>query len=137
MGILKRYAPAALPPGRLIAPPSYIGHGAEESVDEAGRAPFYSQLYRNLVFAIYMANKLDVRWGLVNLLCGVQFRQRPEFQDPTQFIRALLPEKSSDRFLFYSWERLYADHLAKAPEVKDLAEYMCNKTANGVKALAV
>jgi len=25
--------------------------------------PLYSQLYRNLVFAIYMANKLDVRWA--------------------------------------------------------------------------
>jgi len=133
---LKRYAPAALPSGALIAPSSYIGGRGQESIDEAGRTPFYSQLYRNLVFAIYMASKLDVRWGLVSLVCKGQFRPRPEFRDPTPFIRALLPEKSRDQFLFYSWERLYADHIAKATELKDLAEYMCNKSANGVKALA-
>jgi hypothetical protein len=122
-GILRRYAPTELPRDVLLA--------------QSSSGPFYSQLYRNLVFAIYMANKLDVRWGLVNLVCEGQFDQRPEFQDPTQFIHALLPEKSRDQFLFYSWERLYADHVAKATELKDLAEYMYNKSANGVKALAV
>jgi hypothetical protein len=125
-GILGRYKTKELPRHALLAPSS--------------SGPFYSQLYRNLVFAIYMANKLDVRWGLVNLVCEGQFHQRQdkvEFQDPTQFIHALLPEKSHDQFLFYSWERLYADHVAKATELKDLAEYMCNKSANGVKALAV
>jgi len=125
-GILGRYAPTALPRDALLA--------------QSSSGPFYSQLYRNLVFAIYMANKLDVRWGLVNLVCEGQFHQRQhkvEFQDPTQFIHTLLPEKSRDQFLFYSWERLYADHVAKATELKDLAEYMYNKSANGVKALAV
>ena len=125
-GILRRYTPAALPHGALLAPSS---SGA-----------LYSQLYRNLVFAIYMANKLDVRWGLVNLVCEGQSHQRQhkvEFQDPTQSIHALLPQKSRGQFLFYSWEQLYADHVAKATELKDLAEYMYNKSANGVKALAV
>jgi hypothetical protein len=125
-GILGRYAPTALPRDALLAPSS--------------SGPFYSQLYRNLVFAIYMANKLDVRWGLVNLVCERRFHQRQhkvEFQDPTQFIHARLPEKARDQFLFYSWERLYANHVSKATELKDLAEYMYNKSANGVKALAV
>ncbi len=125
-GILERYDTQNLPRDALLAPPS--------------SGPFYSQLYRNLVFAIYMANELDVRWGLVNLVCEGQFRQRQdkvEFQNPTQFIHALLPEKSRNQFLFYSWERLYADHVVKAAELNDLAEYMYNKSANGVKALAV
>jgi len=124
-GILERYPPSALPSNTLLAPSS--------------SEPFYSQLYRNLVFAIYMANKLNVEWGLVNLVSERQFQQqrKVEFQDPTQFIRALLPEKSHNRFLFYSWERLYADHVAKAPKLKDLAEYMYYKSANGLKALAV
>lgn len=59
-GILQRYAPAALPPGALLTPSS--------------SEPFYSQLYRNLVFAIYMAKKLGVKWGLVNLVCERRFR---------------------------------------------------------------
>ncbi len=125
-GILERYAPTELPRDALLAPSS--------------SGPFYSQLYRNLVFAIYMANKLNVRWGLVNLVCAEQFHQRRhevEFQDPTEFIRSLLPEKSRDQFVFYSWERLYADHVAKVAELNDLAEYMYNKSANGVKALDV
>ena len=125
-GIVRRYRPAALPPSSLLAPPS--------------SGPFYSQLYRNLVFAIHMANDLGVRWALVNLVCERQFHQRQrrvEFQDPSQFIHALLPEKSRDQFLFYSWERVYADHVAKTTGLEDLAEYMYNKSANGVKALAV
>ncbi len=125
-GILGRYTPTALPHDALLVPSS--------------SGPFYSQLYRNLVFAIHMANELGVRWGLVNLVGEGQFHQRKqkvEFQDPSQFIHALLPKKSRDQFLFYTWERLYADHVAKATGLNDLAEYMYNKSANGVKALAV
>jgi hypothetical protein len=125
-GILRRYTTEALPRDALLAPPP--------------SGPFYSQLYRNLVFAIYMSNKLNVRWDLVSLVCEGQFRQRlddVESQDPTQFIHALLPEKSRNQFHFYSWERLYVDHVAKAKELKDLAEYMYNKSANGVKGIAV
>jgi hypothetical protein len=102
--------------------------------------PFYSQLYRNLVFAKYMAKKLGVRWCLVNLVSEGQFYQQKnkvEFQDPTQFIHKLLPEKSHDQFLFYSWERLYADLVANMAGLNDLAEYMYNKSAKGDKALAV
>lgn len=125
-GILRRYAPAALPQNALFVP--------------ATSKPLYSQLYRNLVFAMHMANELDVRWGLVSLVCEGQFQQRQdeiEFQDPTPFLHAILPEKSRHQFVFYSWERLYADHVAKTAELKDLAEYMYNKSANGVRALAV
>jgi len=125
-GILGRYIPAALPHDALLVPSS--------------SGPFYSQLYRCLVFAIHMANELGVRWGLVNLVGEGHFHQRKqkvEFQDPSQFIHALLPEKSRDQFLFYTWERLYADYVAKAAGLNDLAEYMYNKSANGVKALAV
>jgi len=125
-GILRRYAPVALPENALFAPPS--------------SRPLYSQLYRNLVFAMHMANELAVRWGLVSLVCEGQFSQRQdkvEFQDPTRFVHTLLPEESRDQFVFYSWERLYVDHVVKRAELKDLAEYLYNKSANGVRALAV
>lgn len=125
-GVLQRYSPSALPRGALAAP-SLSG-------------PFYSQLYRNLVFAIYMANELGVRWGLVSLVSEKQSRHREsevEFQDPSPFIRGLLPEESRGQFQFYSWEQLYADHVAKATGLKQLAEYMYNKSANGDRAFAV
>jgi hypothetical protein len=89
---------------------------------------------------MWMANKLGVKWGVVNLVSEKQFQQRQdkvEFQDPTQFIHSCLPEKSRGQFLFYSWEQLYSDHVADTPELNDLAEYMRNKSANGEKALAV
>jgi hypothetical protein len=125
-GILERYAATMLPSGALLTP--------------SPSGPFYSQLYRNLVFAIYMAAKLGVRWGLVNIVCEGQFhrrRDRVQYQNPTPSIHPLLPETARDQFAFYSWERLYSEHVAKAAELIDLAKYMYNKSANGVKALAV
>lgn len=123
-GLLRRYAADALPPGAV-------------RTDGLNQTPFYSQLYRNLVFAIHMATELGVSWGLVNLVCGKQFRQQANFQDPTPFIHELLPEKSRGQFLFYSWESLYANDVVKNADLKDLAAYMCNKSANGVKAFDI
>ncbi len=125
-GIVRRYTAAALPHGALL--PDSI------------RGPFYSQLYRNLVFAIHMANQLGVEWALVSLVCERQFHQlqrKVQFQDPTRFIHTLLPKKSRARFVSYSWERLYANHVVRATGLKDLAEYMYNKSAYCAKALAV
>lgn len=125
-GVLKRYSPSALPDDTLLQPaPS--GH-------------FYSQLYRNLVFAIHMANELGVKWGLVNLVCEGQSRLRQPadgFADPTPFMRTVLPAASHSQFLYYTWERLYADHIANAPQLQDLREYLYNKTASRVRALAI
>jgi hypothetical protein len=125
-GVLKRYATAGLPGEPLLLPSSLVA--------------FYSQLYRNLVFASYMANNLSIEWALINLVCEKQFRQNQkkiQYQDPTQSIRTFLPDKSRDQFLLYTWERLYADHVAKSAELKDLAEYMYNKSANNIKALSI
>jgi hypothetical protein len=122
-GILKRYSSTELP--------------ADAAQSQPTSTCFYSQLYRNLVFAMFMASELNVRWGLVNLVCEKHSHHQPDFQNPTEFIRSVLPEKLHNRFLFYSWERLFADHVAKATELKDLAEYMVNKSAHGIKAFTV
>jgi hypothetical protein len=100
--------------------------------------PFYAQLYRNVVFAIHIANELQVPWRLVNLVCARRFDEQQrqiEFRDPTDFIRAILSDNSSDQFAFYSWEQLYGDHVKGNPELQDLADYMYNKSANCVRAL--
>src|ERR1019366_8585445 len=122
-GILRRYKLPEHLSDRLLSPPQ--------------SGPFYSQLYRNLVFAIYMADKLGVDWSLANLVSDGQFHQREykvEYQNPTQFIHSFLPEKSHDPFQFYSWERLYADHVANDNKLNVLAEYIKNKSANCAQA---
>jgi|ERR1035437_2932050 hypothetical protein len=125
-GIARRYSPDSLPAGSLVVAPS--------------TGPFYSQLYRNLVFAMHMANARGVRWGLVSLVGEKQFQLREstaEFQDPSHFIHGILPPSSHEQFRFHSWERLYNDHIAKSSDLAALAEYMSNKSANGAQALAI
>lgn len=125
-GVIRRYSPNSLPAGSLIeSPPD---------------AQFYSQLYRNLVFAIYMANQLGVPWGVASLVGEKQFQAREskaEFRDPSGFIRELLPAHSREQFRFYSWERLYADYVIESSHLAPLADYMYNKSANGERAFAV
>ena len=125
-GILDRYSIADLPVGSLRTPPT--------------SGPFYAQLYRNPVFAIFMAQELGVPWTLLSLVNGGRFSDQQRdarFRDPTPFIRAILPVNSGERFRFYSWEQLHADHVANSAELNDLADYMCDKSANGVRAFTV
>jgi len=57
-GNLRRYAPSAIP----------------SVVDTSGASdPFYTQLYRNLVFPAHMANTLNVRWHVANLINKTQW----------------------------------------------------------------
>ena len=125
-GILKRYPLPELLSGSLQTPSASV--------------PFYAQLYRNLVFAIYMADELRVPWRLVNLVCERCIAERQheeEFRDPTHFIRGLLPNNLQGQFAVCSWEQLYNDQIRTDAGLEDLAIYMYNKSANGVRALRV
>jgi hypothetical protein len=75
-----------------------------------------------------------VTWGFANLVCDTQFHKQKsnaEYLNPTNFICEILPDKMRKSFSFYSWERLYTQYVA------DLAAYMYNKSANGVKAFEI
>lgn len=124
-GILQRYTPAKLPRGALIP--------------DTVTSPFYSQLYRNLVFAIFMAEQLGVRWAVANLVSERQFSQRigALYDDPTGFIHSVLPENHYERFIRYSWERLYGQHVRDVPRLSDLASYMRHKSAYCSKAFGI
>ena len=125
-GLLERYELPERLRDKLVYPSSSL--------------PFYSQLYRNLVFAIFMADRLGVKWHLVNLVGKKQFVQRqklPNFQDPTPVIHDVLPAGARGQFQFSNWEHLYAGVIAGDTGLKDLAEYMRHKSANGVKAFDV
>ena len=124
-GLLARYRPAALASTTLIT--------------ESAGPPFYEQLYRNLVFAIHMAEQLGVGWYLVNLVSKRQFAQNhsKNFVDPSSFIRGILPPEHHGRFRFANWEELYEKCIRDVPEFVSLKEYLTRKTAYTCKALDV
>jgi hypothetical protein len=62
--------------------------------------PFFSQLYRNLVFGAYMANQLDVTWGFVNLTTKQTYDKGSA--DWVAFADAILPTESRNRFVRYT-----------------------------------
>jgi len=119
-GILSRYSVDHVLPTRL---------NTDHLVE-----PFFSQLYRNLVFAIWMARELHVEWRLVNLVSALHHRDSP---DPTPFIHSLLPLAFQNRFVRYDWESLFGDYISGSPELGELAEYLRYKSANCAQGLAI
>jgi hypothetical protein len=125
LGLLRRYRPEALTSVNL-------------GVARAG-PPFYGQLYRNLVFAIFMAERLGVDWYLINLVSRRQSEGRPgpEHADPTAFVTGLLPPEYRGRFRRTTWEDLTATTVRGVPDLEPLVEYLASKTAFGRTALDV
>lgn len=124
-GILQRYPSTGL---RTEAP--------------AIASPFYSQLYRNLVFAIHMAEQwgTGVEWAVVNLVSHRQCLNRQKevpYQDPTLPIHSWLPENLHGRFQRYTWEQLYDRHVRDVPQLEDLAAYMQYKSASCRQAFTI
>jgi hypothetical protein len=124
-GLLARYEPARL---------------TSVELNVAGASlPFFAQLYRNLVFAIHMAEQLNVQWYVVNLVSKHQFADNcsQEFADPRHFFRSILPSEFEGRFRFESWESLYETCVKDGRELTSLKEYLTRKTAYARKALGL
>lgn len=120
-GILERYSADRLPSGSLLSPTK--------------ETPLFSQLYRNLVFAIHMAAQLDVQWGLVNLTSKRAYEKMSD--DLTTFTNTVLPPESRQRFVRYTWEQLFHDHVEGKDDLHDLATYLRFKSANCVGAFDI
>jgi hypothetical protein len=91
VGILNRYRADQLPPGSILTP--------------TAKVPLFSQLYRNLVFAIWMAEKLDVEWRLVSLTSSPLSNKLSD--KLATFTNAVLPADMQRRFVRYTWEQLF------------------------------
>lgn len=120
-GILERYSVDRLPSGSLHAPPN--------------GAPFFSQLYRNLVFAIHMADQLKVQWGLVNLTTKQAYDKMAD--DLATFANAILPPAGQQRFVRYTWEKLFRDHVEGKDDLQELATYLRFKSSNRDKVFEI
>jgi hypothetical protein len=119
-GILQRYSTRKLPPGSLLTPTKEI--------------PLFSQLYRNLVFAIHMASQLNVQWGLVNLTSKLPPK---EMSDLRTFTDAVLAPDTRQRFVSYTWEQLFRDHVEGRDKLHELAAYLRHKSANCGRAFDI
>ena len=109
--LTNRYKSDLLPAGSVITPKA--------------KASLFSQLYRNLVFAIWMADKLNVEWRLVNLTSNRKGRY-----DLKMLASKVLPEQTRDRCIRYTWEQLFHDQLEGKAELLALANYLRFKSAN-------
>ena len=125
-GILHRYSPALLPQ------PTPIGDAAE--------GPFFTQLYRNLVFAVHMAAEIGTEWAFGNLTSKRQTdlrSSRAEYMDPKAFVLSLLPPDMHGRFVQPTWEALEAAVIRPRNGLCDLAEYLRYKSAHCEEAFAI
>jgi hypothetical protein len=121
-GILERYRAELLPPDSIFTP--------------AANVPLFSQLYRNLVFAIWMANKLDVEWRLVNLTSSLLSSEQ-SVEQLTTFTKAVLPENMRRRFVRYTWEQLFRDRGEGNDDLQELDTYLRFKSANCGRAFDI
>jgi hypothetical protein len=121
VGILNRYRADQLPPGSILTPTAEV--------------PLFSQLYRNLVFAIWMAKKLDVEWRLVNLTSSLLSNKLSD--ELATFTNAVLPAGMQQRFVRYTWEQLFRDHVEGKDDLQKLHTYLRFKSANCRRAFDI
>jgi predicted 2-oxoglutarate/Fe(II)-dependent dioxygenase YbiX len=83
-----------------------------------------------------MANKLDVEWRLVNLTSNQLVNQLSE-DELAAFTNAVLPASMQRRFVKYTWEQLFRDHVEGKGDLQELDTYMQFKSANCRKAFDI
>lgn len=102
--------------------------------------PFYTQLYRELVFTVHMAEQLGVEWQFANLFSRTQWTARgvgPEYQDPTPAVCSWLEPEHQGRFRAVTWENLYSALVEPAARLSALGGYIFNKSAGMRRAFDV
>jgi hypothetical protein len=103
--------------------------------------PFYSQLFRNTVFAASMA-KLEgaEEWYVVNLrnqhVMNIK-RDMPESTPVLRNVRSMLKPKYKKRFVHLTWEDLYKIAVKDDPALANLTWYLKNKSLNCGRAFNI
>jgi len=97
----------------------------------AASKPFYTQLYRNLVFAVHMADSLEVPWHVANLMSRTQFGRHKSagYLEPTRQIRALLNPNRRTQFTYRTWEDYWTQCVQGDEGMEKLKEYFRKKSA--------
>ena len=82
-----------------------------------------------------MARQLKVPWTFVSLTTAELSKK--ETPGVTSFVNAALPTESRAKFIRYTWEELYRDHVEGRDGLDGLATYLRYKSANFKKAFAI
>jgi len=98
---------------------------------------FYSQLFRNIVFASEMANGCE--WHVTNLVSKTQWKSgrdsnQDPFLDPQASVRSYLHQDRRQCFSFVTWEELYRALIKDDPALRLLNNYVCSKSAHYLRA---
>jgi hypothetical protein len=106
----------------------------------------HSQLFRNIIFAAWMAEQQGKDWQVVNLTSSTQWSRRQQisttkshydFHDPTKSITGYLRREFQDHFTFYTWEELYREVVRDPPGLEELTAYLHGKTAHLQRAFDI
>jgi hypothetical protein len=124
-GLLRRYLDKASAETQRIIDRNAIGE------------KFYSQLFRNVVFASEMANGCE--WHVVNLVSKTQWKSgrdsnQDPFLDPQASIRSYLHQDRRQCFSFVTWEELHRALIKDDPALGLLNTYICSKSAHYLRA---
>lgn len=120
--VLSRYSVAQLP-AKVILP-------------QYAQDPFYTQLYRNLVFAGHMAAQEGIKqWHLTNLVSSTQSvippkRNRVGYADPSASIQAVLSDSYRGCFTYKTWETVWQNVLRDDADLNTLSTYLKTKSAH-------
>ncbi len=99
----------------------------------------HSQLFRNVIFATWMAELEGKDWHVVNLVSSTQWSRRQQvsgeqrdydFHDPTASITGYLRQDFQDHFTFCTWEELYREVVQGDTDLEKLTVYLRGKTAH-------
>jgi hypothetical protein len=106
----------------------------------------HSQLFRNIIFAAWMAAKEGKDWHVVNLTSSTQWSRRQQlstkqgnydFHNPTASITGYLQQDFQDHFTFCTWEELYLEVVHSHPGLGELEAYLRGKTAHLERAFNI
>ncbi len=124
-GLIKRYNPAFLK--------------SNDFNPESVKSNFLSQIYRNLIFASYMAGELGVDWYFCNLIAEKLAKKNDHStsQKVERFFKEIINEKFRLRATICTWENIYREIIEQDEGLCELKEYMKNKTANLEKAFDI
>jgi hypothetical protein len=69
-----------------------------------------------------------VEWRLVNLTSSLLSNEQSD--ELATFINAVLPAGMQQRFVRYTWEQLFRDHVEGKDDLQELDTYLRFKSAN-------
>lgn len=125
LGLIDRYAK------RWPESERHIRHAMLET------GTLHSQLFRNVIFASWMAQELGRDWHVVNLVSTTQWKLRAtlrdmgyDFGNPTDAVRRYLRPAYQRHFTWCTWEGFYKDLIQGKPELESLSAYLEGKTAH-------